>query len=790
MGKRFSLAFFILTLTAAAAAAQEVEVNKYTIAARIDTAANQMDVRAQLLLVNLSQSPKQKLYLRLTKLAKVSGAAAGGAPAQLEIIEDRRVATLNQIIITPQTQIAAGAQIAVEINYRIEVSEVTPLASIYPGEVLMLPEGIWVPMPSTPFALYGATTAPFTLTVTAPEGLRVASAGALKTDRSAQTVTFEQTLNSLPLIVAGRFDSPVSGEHGGIKIEVYIQPGLSVGEANGAAGREQAARIIEEAGHQVEFFTKTLGPPPPGCTFRVISSVRAGNIAIPGALVLNEQIFRMDVLDATTVELLADAIARLWIDGRLRVRGQEARTATLDRPAQKGQSAALLRDSLPRYLAALYFEDRYGSQAGREVFSRMRWVYTPVAQSGRDAELAVQTPLLPNYSAGAFAKGPLVLRLIAETIGRDKFLAALRQLLTGQQTTIITNSDFRAALAKAGGPIADKLFQQWVETIIEPDIVIGIPQQAGRPGLQSVNLRNLGTGEVTVTVVATTESGKRITTTAIVPSEDLTSIEIPTGEKIASIEVDPEKLIIQTNYDNDAKPVRISPQTLFNESIVHFNKGEYAQAEAKLKEALRSQPNNSLLHAWLARAQAAQNKYDEAASEAAAALRINPPLAPALAWAHITLGQIALSRNQAAEAVAHLRRAVAEAVEVPAQFAAREALIRAERAANKLPPVDESVRAFIAQLDALIKQPSSEKLLALINKSTLKRFAQGLALTPPQAWSTEILRADYTDANRVAVDVAIKAHVGGRDQSGTALFILYRADSNWILEDIRLFNVK
>ncbi|HXG66174.1 MAG TPA: tetratricopeptide repeat protein, partial [Blastocatellia bacterium] len=253
---------------------------------------------------------------------------------------------------------------------------------------------------------------------------------------------------------------------------------------------------------------------------------------------------------------------------------------------------------------------------------------------------------------------------------------------------------------------------------------------------------------------------------------------------------DPEKLIIQTDYDNDAKPARVSAQTLFNDSLAAFNKGEYAQAETKLKEAARADADNALIRAWLARTLAAQKKNDEAATEANAALKIVPAVGAASAWAHITLGQLALARGDAAEAARNLRRAIVETDEAPAQYAAREALAQAEKAANLLQPVEESIRAWVAQLDSLIKQPSSDRLYAIIVRENLKQFVQGLTVTPPTAWATEILRADKIDANRVALDVALRVTADRRDLAGTAVFVLYRSGSGWMLEDVQLFNVK
>jgi TolA-binding protein len=785
--------FFVLAiglLLAATAAAQEVEVDRYQITARIDSAASAADCRATLNIVNLGQSAKTKLYFRLTKMAKVASATVNGAAAQVETSEDRRVAALNQIVVSTDAGVAAGATAKVEISYRIEAPESSPLVHIYPGEVLLAPEAIWVPMPSTVFTPYGPTTAPITLDVTvtpATNNFRALSAGALKSGGAA--ASFDQPLNSLPFLLAGNYDQPAASDAGGVKVEIYTPPGLTVAADPKASASAIIKRMSDEAGRAVDFFTRQFGPPPAGAVLRIISSARANNLVVPGALVLNEQVFRRDALTESAIEAIADATARLWTEGRARVRGIEARAG------QRPRSVAFLRDSLPRYLATLYIEDRYGREAGRDAFERLRWSYTPVAQSGRDAELGFQTIAMPNYSAAIFAKGPLVLRLMAETAGRDKLLSAIKTTFAVGQTKIVTPDDFRNTLVKATGPDVEKLFQQWLDTITEPDIVVGAPLPSDKPNTQRINLRNLGTGDVTVKLLATTASGKAVTVNVTVPSENLVSAEIPTAEKITAVELDPDKLIVQTSYDNDARAGDMklplpSAQTLFNQSIAAFNKGDYAEAEGKLREAARRDPTNALIHAWLGRTLAAEKKFDEATSEANAAIKIEPAVGSALAWAHVTLGQAALARNQAAEAVTVLRRAIVEAEEAPAQFAARSTLVQAERAANQLPPVDPSIRSFITQLDAVIKDPSSDKLTPLVVRNNLKRFIQGLTLARPSAWATEIQRVDTMDANRVAVDVALTTRAENRDQSGTALYILNRAGANWVLEDVQLFNVK
>ncbi|HUK90346.1 MAG TPA: hypothetical protein VLZ81_08085 [Blastocatellia bacterium] len=803
MMKSSLLSLLLVMLLAGIASAQEVDVDKYNITARIDLATGTLDSQATLDLSNPTDIARSKLYFKLTRLGKVGQVLVNGASAENETAQDHRSQALNQIVVTPPSPLLPHGHVTVTINYKIQAPEATGIIAIYPGEVLLLPESVWFPSPSTAFAIYGPNTAPFTLNVSvspASSGFQAVSSGVSQGTGGAQA-TFTQTLNSLPVVVAGDFGPAISSDHGGVKISLYLQSGVTRSTSDqgtpegadghptaGTGGTGQAGRITAEIGRIIDFYTKTLGPAPAGASFACISSAHAGNSATAGSLILNEQIFREDFLDAGTIGLLADAVSRIWVEGRVRLRGEDSRSAEPDHPAQKARSVALLKDSVPRYLAVLYLGDRFGRQAANEAFGRMRSAYTPVAQSHRDSELSVQSFVIPSYGDAVFAKGPLVLRMLGHTIGEDKLLEAIRTVTAGAQTKIVTMSDFHAALGKSA-PV-DTWFKQWIDTLVEPDIIIGIPLAGTKPDTQQVNLRNLGTGDVEIPVLAITASGKKFTASALVPSDDLTSVEIPTAEKIESVEADPEKYVVQSNYDNDCRPVRLSTTTLLNNGIVAFNAKKLDEADAKLTAAVKQNPSDPLLHAWLGRVLMAENRLDQAAHEADLAIKTIPPLASALTWAHITMGQIALAKNAPGDAVDNLRRAVLETTEEPAEFTARDALINAEKLSGKLQPVDPSIKAFMTQFDAVVRQPSSDKVFSMVMKSTLKRFGESMVLNPAEAWSTEIQRAERIDAHRVALDVAIKVRSKDTDQSGTAVFILYQSGGAWMLENVRLFSVK
>ena len=110
MFKKLSFALFLLLSFAFTAAAQDVEVDRYTINARVDPATNAIEVKATLAISNLSQSPKPKLFFRLTRQAKNVTATASGTAATVDVTDDRRVTTLSQIAVTPAASLGGGAK--------------------------------------------------------------------------------------------------------------------------------------------------------------------------------------------------------------------------------------------------------------------------------------------------------------------------------------------------------------------------------------------------------------------------------------------------------------------------------------------------------------------------------------------------------------------------------------------------------------------------------------------------------------------------------------------------------
>jgi tetratricopeptide (TPR) repeat protein len=290
--------------------------------------------------------------------------------------------------------------------------------------------------------------------------------------------------------------------------------------------------------------------------------------------------------------------------------------------------------------------------------------------------------------------------------------------------------------------------------------------------------------------LAMTDSGQPIASQATIPAHDFAQVTFKNAARIVRVEVDPEKFFPQTDYDNDVAPRSVTATTSLAEATRLFGAQEFAKAEALARELLAAAPRMQEARIVLARALLAENKTEEAEREFRQLDSERLPMPAALAWSSIGLGEISLRHNQPAEAARYFNDAVRADAEYPSTLAARAARIRAEAAANATPPVDESVRSFVNQLDAAIRSGRQAEIVPLIVPGELAGFIRGAVGTQPEAWQTRVLRSEQIDANRVALDVAINSRQLGADHAGTAVFILARVGSGWKLNAIEFFEVR
>ncbi len=775
---RFFLGLAAIIFAASTAFAQEFEIKKYDLNARVDITAHAVEVRAWLRLVNLSTKDlpdklllsvdKPRLAFFLNSKAKVASMTVNGAAVTPRTVDEPRT---NLLVVSSEitSAIASAPEFEVEMTYTVPTAERSATLHVSAGETFLLPGSFWAPVKHTPYADHGADTAPFTLTVTAPAGMKIVSSGLRKSETS-----FEQPLPAQPFFLVGDYEIVTSGD----AVEVYAPRGLD------EVGQRQIRRLADEAARIVAFHAKYFGTPP-SAPFRLIST-QARDLAFSSveAATIDDSVFRRDTLDLGTIELMAAAAAKAWIDGRVLLRGR---------------GAGILRDSLPVYFAAQYLGERFGEAQREAAFERYRRAYAPLAR-GTDAPLLTQNPLDRNYTISIYSKGALVWRMLEKRIGRAAFDEFIHQALDLRRASVLTVTDWKAPLCDVMRCVSVKsalgqgaqrnaindFFAQWIETVVLPDFAVGQPQNTAT-GVESA-LANFGNGDFMVEVAATTEDGQQLRQTVTVKGGEIAAVTFPSGTRLATIQVDPERVYLQKDYTNDAFPRRTSPEVLYGQASLAFGKGDFATAEAKAREALSAEPNAPTLQALLGRALLGQNKREEAGRVFNEALKHEALPIQAFGWSHLGLGELALQQNAFAEADTHFRYAAAAELDHGTTLAARDGALRAERGIGPI-KIPDDVRGFLPQLDAAILQGSSA-VMPMIEQGNLKRFAQAFVLVKPVSWTTEALRTEVWDANRIAVDVNIKVKREGRDYAGHALYVLNRVGGKFVLSEVPIFEVK
>jgi Tfp pilus assembly protein PilF len=605
----------------------------------------------------------------------------------------------------------------------------------------------------------GGDTAPFHLTVNIPNAI---SSGVEK-GGTAGAISFEQTLNGQPFFVQGDWDK-LEGAADGKGVVVMMEKGAT------ADDRKRAEALIAFAAAARAFYATALGPAP-DVPVRIVAVRRGAGFSDAGTVLIDADSLRLPKIDAATALSIAEAVAHLWIGGQTPVRGE---------------GNGVLRDAFVRFLATQFLEKQFGVDAVKSELYRQRLAYASVAQ--RDGPLARASQLDSTYFGSVPNRGAMFWRLVDRRLGHDALMTVLRTALqTGKSDPNGLNlAGLREALVARVGESLKALLDQQLDQVIDTDLLIGLPQQRGADWVSA--LRNLGSIDVTVPVAATTERGEQVIAEATVPAKNFGEAVFKTPAKIVRVEVDPDKLYPQLDYGNDVVPRGKDLSQALNEASLQLGAQDFVKAEATARAMLAMAPRFQDAQIILARALLGQNRNEDAEKLFLAALNEPLPFTATLAWANIGLGEIALKRNQAAEAVKRFNDAVIASRDYPSSLAARAARIRAEAAANNAPPVDETARAFVTQLSQAVVSNKRAELESRIVPGELVRFINASIGT--EVWETKVVRTEQVNANLIAADVQIRASKLGTVGTGTAVLMLARTPSGWKLSGIELFEVR
>jgi hypothetical protein len=732
------------------------QITSFDINANIQQAERILNCTAILNARNVGRGSGSTFTVRINSKASIKGVTVGGATASFRSATESR-GNLQRVTITLASPVAANGNVSVNINYTFPVESNTGLASISPANSQFLPLSFWYPTPNTQFTLRGAETAPYRLTIS---GASVITSGV---EKSAGA--FDQSLHGQPFFVQGDWDR-IEGSGDAKGIAAYLGKGAAPDE------RKQAEAMVALGGSARNFFASSLGPAP-DVPVRLVSVRRGSGFNDSGTVLIESGAFRRSKIDSTNALLISETICRLWIGGQTAVRGE---------------GAGVLRDGLVRFLTTLFLEKQFGRDAAQAEMQRERFAYAGVAK--RDAPLSRTTAADDTYFSSVPNKGAMVWRLVDRRLGHDAFMTVLRSELQAAKDDAngLNLARFRAAIAERGGQGTQAMLDQQIDQVTDMDLMVGLPQQRGGEWFSA--LRNIGSTDATVTVIASTETGQQLSIEATVPAKNFAEAVFKTASRPMRIEIDPDKLYPQLDYSNDVVPRGRDLSDALGEATRQFGAQDYVRAETVAREIILMAPRLQDARVLLGRALLGQNKIEEAEKIFRAELDEALPTPLTLAWSSIGLAEISLKRGQQAEAAKRFNDAVRADAEYASSLAARAGRIRAESVNAGTPPVDDAARAFITQLDQAIISGKKAELDPRIMPGELVRFVNGVIGTQPEIWQTKVLRTEALDANLVAADVSIRAKQLGQEQSGTAVLILSRAGGAWKLAGIELFEVR
>ena len=285
--------------------------------------------------------------------------------------------------------------------------------------------------------------------------------------------------------------------------------------------------------------------------YRLIGVRRGSGFSDGGTILIDENVFRRQKIDSQTAMIIAESVVKSWLGNVIPV---------------SGEGYGVIREGLSRYIATQFLESKYGKDVADIERLRQRTAYSAISR--RDAPLNLVSPLDDYYYTEVANKGAMVWRILSRRVGEKAFTDALKANMTDG----LNLARLRSAFA-ANKEYLDYAFDQ----ITDMNLMVGLPQVVG--GETRVALRNTGSTDATVGVIATTATGEKLTAQSTVRATSIGGISFKTTAKIVKVEIDSEGLYPQTDYSDDIQPREFSDSDVLLVVKREFDKQEFANAE-------------------------------------------------------------------------------------------------------------------------------------------------------------------------------------------------------------------
>ena len=728
----------------AARASRTWEVSKYTIKAVLPDSdvIRQVSFTATLNLKNISPGTAQGLTLRISPSAEVTGVSVNGNRSEFSKGEEKTGTGNLQRVILRGLGAPSGTALEVTVSYNLKVDENSGLASISEAGSQFLPLGFWYPTPTSWFFARGADFAPTEIEVAGGLAKSVVAPGRELQGRVVSTLKVQ------PFFLAGDWEAV---EHSGVSIRL--------GKGATPLEKERARAVADYAAEARRRFAGFFGSDFDG-PLTLVAVRRGGGFSGGGVVLVDEGVFRREKLDSQTAVVVADAIAKTWLGNVAEV---------------TGDGYGVIREGLSRYLATRFVESKFGAEVADVERLRQRSAYGAVSR--RDGPATQISPIDDFYFSAMTNKGAAIWRRVERSVGEGKFSSAIKSALSGGRIDL--------AMLRAAFPEEKEFLDYAFDQVTDGNLMVGLPQRVDGKTWR-VALRNTSPVAVNVSVAVVTVAGKTFNQTATVPARGFSEVAISSEADVASVEVDPDKMELQSDYSDDVSPRAFGESDLVLLVKTSFDRQDFKTAEKDARAVLSRFPRFDEVRILLARALLAQGDFTSAEREFRALLEEKLPSARALAWANVGIGEVRAREGALTEASRYFDAAVLADSELGATVAARRGRAKAGVPRGSA----DGVREFFAAFDKAAVSNRKAEVDALLLPGENVRFSRGIA-GQAQEWQSAVTNVQRIDVQTVLVEVDVTLRMINKSaESGTAVFKLFRASGGWRISDVAAFEVR
>ena len=420
--------------------------------------------------------------------------------------------------------------------------------------------------------------------------------------------------------------------------------------------RENAESYLDGCTRILEVLVREYGPHPYGNRFAVVEVPTEKLPGSSGASFENFILANSASMDAPfNPVFFGHEMGHIWWGNLIKQKGERGRF--------------MLDEGMAQYSALISLEHLEGSTAAEQMRRRgdpaspiehSASTYFALAAGGLDSPLS-RLPAEWNSRNLASSKGPLVVDLLARTLGRDRFREILRHFTSRHAFTSVTWDQFVEAFD--GGPEGQYwwFFSQWFDRPGAPDWRLSWVQEDST--LRGVIAQEAPFFRAVVDVGVAGPSGHRIVRPLEIQAQARTDFSWDVDLKVRDVTLDPEFRVPHWTPQFHAEAPLLAP---YWQAFVKEESNQHDAALAHLEEAIKRVPAEDtmgvrfMLEELTARLLAGDSqRLAEAKAHLERGLMSASRRTERLGWAYFLLGYIASSLGDRATLQTAVEGAVA-----------------------------------------------------------------------------------------------------------------------------------